>query len=127
MKQRIDVSQLQELSPEQQEKLREWWQPQIGDAFIIKGDNEVRSIDSSWRLIMISNTPLANEFCPLLSIGQMIEILTKESITVDITTTQMETKNRKTAFVLLNNVFSSERFDSGELVDALFEAVKEIL
>lgn len=31
MKQRIEVSQLQDLSPEQQDKLRAWWTPQEGD------------------------------------------------------------------------------------------------
>jgi len=41
VKQRIDVSDLQQLSPEQQEKLRKWWQPQEGDWYLSAGEVEL--------------------------------------------------------------------------------------
>jgi len=84
MKKRITVEQLQELEPKQQQKLREWWKPEIGDEFTgitkhgtqrrldIVGDIddcELSSYDDcSW-------TYKQKDCLPLLDIEQMIELL----------------------------------------------------
>ena len=74
MKERISEEQLQELSPEQQEKLREWWEPKEYDVFIAQPyGTECILI---WRLVDQSAfKKLWNELLPLLSIGQMIGML----------------------------------------------------
>ena len=73
MKQHISIENLQELSPEQQEKLREWWSihQQQGDVFICLGNDFLSGKTFAWDG---HNKPF-NLAVPLLSIGQMIELL----------------------------------------------------
>jgi len=79
MKQRIEASQLQELTPEQQEKLRAWWKPRQGDLFT--------SLDSSVRVKYVIDVDKEgyiyggrdwhpkSECLPLLNIGQMLQLI----------------------------------------------------
>ncbi len=88
MKHRISVDDLWKLAPEQREKLWEWWQPKEED--IIYAMNvpfygvlveTVYSIDKKGRLVCLGedydagNVHEKDECLPLLSIGQMIELL----------------------------------------------------
>lgn len=79
MKQVISSGQLRELTPEQQEKLRKWWIPQIGDVFMCTGneflEGKIFSCDGDNRPISLS--------LPLLSIGQMIELILEYGIKTD--------------------------------------------
>lgn len=66
MKQHIDISELNELSPKAKEKLREWLSKRI----VINQTYKVQGIEDGWVF------PLD---LPLLSIGQMIEFLEMKS------------------------------------------------
>lgn len=90
MKQRIDVSQLKELTPEQREMLRERWRPSIGDMFAWLSPNTSSFIgplgpivthvfgDGTFMAGAGTSPPqeYGKEDCfPLLSIGQCIQYL----------------------------------------------------
>ncbi len=114
MKQRITREQLLELIPEQQKKLQSLWKPTVGDVitgttvygtlkiFDIVGDIDDCELpsynDSSW-------TYRPGDCLPLLSIGQMIELLGQE-------------ETRRTII---------RRWHGNELCDALWEATKNLL
>ena len=75
MKQRISIDDLKSLSPEQQEKLREWWQKHVqeGDKFYGEiawdiGVGEGYYFSYKW------DKP-HKDWMPLLSIGQLIQLL----------------------------------------------------
>jgi hypothetical protein len=73
VKQRITTEQLQELTPEQQQKLRELRKPTIGDVYFhtLKDDNSYDRISS-----VNSEYSYGFDNClPLIGIGQMIEFL----------------------------------------------------
>ena len=112
MKQRITVEQLNELTPEKKEKLREWWSPRIGDmyVFISLSDKYIELLDNVKEFIKNKN------WLPLLSIGQCIELLTQEG-NIDI-----HYQTGKIDIYFLNPTELE-----GELIDALFAAVKEAL
>ena len=71
MKRRITVEQLQELTEEQQQRLREWWKPTAWDVIVVyhgmgmKVTNVYNEMVSTDKKVCM----------PLLSIGQMIEML----------------------------------------------------
>jgi len=79
MKQIIDVSQLQELSPEQQEKLRAWWQPQAGGLFASMDSSvsfkSVVDVDGEGYIQDVRDWHPKSECLPILSIGQCIELI----------------------------------------------------
>ena len=106
MRQRITIEQLQQLSPEQQERLREWWEPTEGDCFVLldtRDKNVYGELTENKELqrpqffgsheeegtvcdILFSRTheygivtPESN-CLPLLSIGQCIELLMSKPI-----------------------------------------------
>lgn len=128
MKMRIDAEQLQELTDSQKIRLREWWKPRTGDLcyrtetdwyaehydYGIIIDNIVHDVPSGdfspWER-------LKNVYTPLLSIGQMIELLQDQFLRIVIGT-DMQT----IAFGESNT-----NIHSPELCDALWEAVKQIL
>ena len=117
MKQRITVEQLQELTEEQQQRLREWWKREFGDVFYItdyKNNKEaqLQVLDRSWQLIV---KEYRKEFLPLLSIGQMIELIENNGVSW-----------QNGLFLVDSNLIIFKSY-GGELVDALWQAVKEIL
>lgn len=88
MKQRITPEQLRELTPEQQEMLREWWKPRELDVCVGSDDfifsvgmvREKHTIKGKRDLWFWpaeeGSAPLTKADClPLLSIGQMIELI----------------------------------------------------
>jgi len=82
MKQRIAVEDLNQLTYEQQNKLRQLWLPRIGNAVNYKYDNEVMFINinaGDYNIILIRGNDkirVAKEDClPLLNIGQLIELI----------------------------------------------------
>lgn len=137
MKQRITVEQLQELTDEQKERLREWWKPVAGDYFatpIATGSRKVIAhiaVAANGELRYFDNNGRAwnkIEMLPLLAIGQMIELL-------------LDAGKLETASLIINTskndtgVFDGWRDHedgicisrSSELCDALFAAVKAVL
>jgi hypothetical protein len=106
MKQRISAEQLKELTPEKQEKLREWWEPKDGDWYYdcdLECDHVVFSCESDHYHSQYPD----NDCLPLLSIGQCIELL-----------------KGKTPKIGINWVDVSYDF---ELIDTLWQYIKEVL
>jgi hypothetical protein len=120
MKQRITTEQLQELTDEQRDKLRELWEPQEGDQFIYcsdkpKGKHSAKGIvyfyytKDNFDRILCHHPGKHNEWrysntcLPLLSIGQCIEMSLKKGALDDYPTLK------------------------GELIDALWDKLKEVL
>ena len=119
MKQHISVDQLAELTPRQKEKLRELWKPQEGDRVLAVINGRFTTLE--YLIVINSNfkKEKTNDL-PLLSIGQMIEILKREGY--------LEMK----LFGVINEdwrVVDScmAVFYEDELCDALFEALKAVL
>jgi hypothetical protein len=114
MKRRITTDDLNELTPEQKERLKEWWKPEGGD-FYYRDIPKCGTGDMLLTYDARANSILINpkEFkIPALDIGQMIEFLNEEWIeelySVDYGHEMCKTYD-------------------GEICDALWEAVKTIL
>ncbi|WP_055108965.1 hypothetical protein [Paenibacillus ihumii] len=109
MKQRITVEQLKELTGAQQERLRVWYDPVDGDWFYrsptgttgVYGMFEPEKID-----------------LPLLSIGQMIELLNDGNRRISI-----EVRNREWQVV----AHVEHAAINHELCDALWDITKKVL
>lgn len=124
MKQRISTVQLLELSPEQQERLREWWKPADYDVMLKVETEYVIEVDLNGGIYMISDSeglcpPITKAEClPLLSIGQCIELLHSKYCDIAFESAGMS---------WYSNISSFIENQETELIDALFEAVKEVL
>ncbi len=141
MKQHISPSQLQELTEEQQERLREWWKPSWGaDLFTCVNESvapygEIQNLTYFFdeyedKLVDGSMVFLKKECLPLLSIGQMIELL--EANYNEISTGYNDSGCYWTVYVgprgtgvMIQNFGKEYRHDW--LADALWQAVKEAL
>lgn len=86
MKRRITADQLNELTDQQKERLREWWKPQEGDFVCDEyGDIGVlhKDLDTDWIVYSDYTTHLNDwddpnikqKLMPLLDIGQMIDLI----------------------------------------------------
>jgi len=113
MKQRITVEQLNELSDAQKQRLRELWEPQDGDFIYSAKHGHTEFLEVAPMRGHGDYLKNRDKSLPLLSIGQMIEILVKDD-----------------DFFNINQMYDSWRIDkiyNKELCDALWQAVKEIL
>jgi hypothetical protein len=121
MKQRIDESQLAELSDDQKQRLRDWWKPQIGDMFawitygsLVGPLGPIVTHEFSDNTFFYGKgTDEPEEFhkngcIPLLSIGQMMELLS------DLGESYREVLDGDYDYIT-------------EACDRLFEAVKRVL
>ncbi|WP_426452736.1 hypothetical protein ACP26L_11950 [Paenibacillus sp. S-38] len=108
MMQRITSSSLQELSREQQERLRRQWTPQEGDYMAI-GDHE--------EMVYYLNGVDSVKALPLLTIGEMIAYLNAQGGPVEIREASGNWSVRA----------GGEESRSPELCQALWEAVKRVL
>jgi hypothetical protein len=132
MKQNITVDDINQLTEEQKEKLRDMWRPDFLTPYfnykdclygIVKdyySDNTIRELQTS----SIDNK---KDCLPLLSIAQMIEILNKrKKIDADF-----EIHIATTGYTQLGLVCDDYNnkiwFEGKELCNVLFEAVKSIL
>jgi hypothetical protein len=107
MKQRISIEQLQELTEEQQYRLREWWKPQEGDWYHDKTYGESYYGMEVGGYDVYTLEPAIDDL-PLLNIGQMIELL--------------QSFNDKDIWKYNDIDITSDNF-----CDALWSAVKEVL
>jgi hypothetical protein len=124
VKQRITVEQLQELTSEQQERLREWWEPEVGDYIV----HDTQGIGCLFGDVDIMDK---THMLPRLSIGQCIELLK------DKTNEQSFGYNDSGCFWTVNvgnrgvgNMIegcAGKQFSTAELIDALWQTVKEVL
>jgi hypothetical protein len=111
VKQRITIEDLQQLSPEQQERLRKWWRPEPGDISL-----SPQGIEK----VYVGDITQKDRNTPLLSIGQCIELAyycnSKSPLHIPM---RGEKENPKTFYMTCG--------DDVEIIDALFAAVKEVL
>jgi len=131
MKQRLEPSDLAQLTDKQKDRLRELWQPEKRDFVLCNDTREVivsRCDSDKIYLFIYGGYILEVKHClPLLSIGQMIEILKEKRIIMwqgwgnhlSLWNVEKLILNSDKAFELVGK--------GGELCDALWQAVKEIL
>lgn len=120
MKQQISSEQLQELTEEQKERLREWWKPQMWHQMI---DNkglyylgfQTKDIEADKENLL-----------PLLSIGQMIDFIDGEREELWSFREKMLTPYKEDAYWRVRGIDNLE-FSGNSLCDALWEAVKYLL
>lgn len=111
MKQRITIEQLNTLTDAQKKRLREWWKPQTGDFF---------QHESGWDITTQRLVPDDSDL-PLLSIGQMIDIIKKQKRRVSITTYESGWE------AIARNGDKAIASIKEELSDALWVIVKDII
>jgi hypothetical protein len=130
MKQRITIEQLKDLTEEQKQKLREWWKPEPGDKAVIAEG----TLNAGKEVLICSydeEYDIAGWECeggwgsygkdnlePLLSIGQMIELLNYYDCDIEIQSAGA------TWYVMVGGHINT---DNDKLTDALWQAVKEVL
>ena len=126
MKRRITVEQLQELTEEQQQRLREWWKPQYQDVYA-EYDGCLDCYEEM--TATYPKQPDQNDL-PLLDIGQMIELLDNNSIS-EKEFAISHVKHGAEYYYEVLAIDKNERYETfesaEELVDALWQAVKQIL
>ena len=118
MKQHIDSIQLKELSFEQVNKLGK-----------MSGLVSYPWTNEEWeKNIQAEHLTMYISLLEWINIGRMIEILSSESMILYIRNTEIDTevKDEKSS-VILENIFYSKKFDSDELCDSLWGAVKYVL
>jgi len=139
MKQNITIDQLEELSLEQQIKLRDLWKPKQydlvaytyeyhegleTDKVIIKGlyNNDPNLVEEVSDMEGEYVFP-KGDCLPLLSIGQMIEYLRQYKLDIN------DSNYREGEWFIFLNKYrgSNNYFRNTEIIDALWEAVKECL
>lgn len=139
MKKRIDIEQLMSLSDEQKEKLRELWVPQSWDRVLVVGgfpyyghiseyEDAVSVNDNEWfETGQITNVDgdifyRKEDILPLLTIGDMIEILPNYCIIE-----KKQSHEEETPVYRVINIESGIVRESTEFADILFETLKEVL
>ena len=122
MKQRISAEDLAELTPEQQERLREWWTPEVGDYIV----HDTQGIGCLFGDVDIMDK---THMLPRLSIGQCIELLkSRWTDRVNISESLGKYRVQTINAVVQNHAYIKERvYVADELIDALFATVKEVL
>lgn len=135
MKQHITPEDLATLSPEQKEKLREWWKPKFGNMFIatyptgLESDEEFVAHTTGRKKCWIHTIneqrigvkPYNKADClPLLSTGQCLELLDYRLIAI-------ENSCSGWGVALITPKCDEWKIIKEELINALFEAVKAIL
>lgn len=105
MKQRITAEQLSELTQEQQARLRDWWQPEDGDwIFDTNNHQDYSWCSACWSEYGPENSDIKAMALPLLSIGQCFDMV-KAPMAIKYL----------------------EKYPTKEPLDALWQAVKEVL
>jgi hypothetical protein len=142
LKQRISVEQLQELSSDQKQRLREIWQPNSGDhAIYTKYKNTVCLVlnNVNDRYFSLTGFGPSNQFwsamngkedcLPLLSTGQMIELLMahSKSFEGEAYPALCFAINEPMDDALNVSLWWDGRREGVEFCDALWDSVKKIL
>jgi hypothetical protein len=150
MKRRITPDQLNQLTEEQKQKLRELWKPEIGDWFYFRGmDKNEDRVDETQCIIKFATHKgelllhyaeyariPKSECLPLLDISMMIELLESHNINWCDKLFKISYYNEYEEIFDENHIAVDElsaskeeitKWYRGELCDALFEAVKAVL
>jgi len=133
MRQYITPAQLQELTDEQKERLRDWWEVQEGDRFFAKGlweDIAGKSGPGCVENFGCEGLSYKKENClPLLSVGQCIELLEAK----DPGSWSICCSKSGGWYITSSNLYAPKYYiadggkDFEEIIDALWQAVKEVL
>jgi hypothetical protein len=112
MKQRISVEDLNQLSEEQKQRLRELWKPRNHDVYVYGYHDTVNQITDATKFLGKNNA------LPVLGIGQMIELL----YSIPNAHTLVDVCDSFDAYggIIINEPVNN-------LCDALWSAVKEVL
>lgn len=113
MKRRISTEQLQELTDEQKQKLRELWQPEEGDFYIHGHHFFINQVPKNVNMLRKEHS------LPLLDIGQMMELLSPDEEVIFSSTKYYS------GFIELN--INGTSYVDNTICDALWQAVKELL
>lgn len=127
MKQYITSLQYIELTDEQQKRLKGIWKPNIHDIVVFENTGMIRSLEVGGDVKYTQKHK--EETIPLLSIGQMIEILDaycKSNNYYDYSFWNDELDGKWHVSLWMNRKEGLE-FDETELCDALWKAIKAIL
>jgi len=131
MKQRITPDQLLELTEEQQNKLRDLWEPCDGDFIYNKKHNHPEFLEVAPMPGCGDYLKHRDKFLPLLSIGQMIEMLFYCNLTNKYYSTSLiidVNKYRPTIYCGNKNYEAGDsECENDELCDAIWQAVKAVL
>jgi len=140
MKRRITPEQLQELTDEQKVKLKEWWKPEKFDIYFNINSHCSRIVLYSTIgphglpvIFHEGNTVMSGQFdytklcLPLLDIGQMIELLTDWAYTERKCERSLEIEYLPSVNKWEFNMPYISETGKQELVDELWEKVKEVL
>jgi hypothetical protein len=122
MKQRITIEQLNKLTDEQKERLREWWTPQTHDVVFYRSFEKefvVEGYTGSTLHFADGSGTWSYDCLPLLSIGQMIQFINEKKPLKSISKARFDkwTVNIETATLGYKD----------ELCDSLWETVTRIL
>lgn len=140
MKQHISADQLRQLTPSQQERLRNIWEPEAHDV-VLYDDEELCVIDcyvGKNKLILGKlnfyrdglDEAEKNNCLPSLSIGQCIELLSSMANNKEVNIGRVYNPFNWQVYFDIWEEGNGARFIEGqkeELIDALWEAVKSIL
>lgn len=145
MKQRIEPRQIAELSDEQKERLRVWWEPQLFDVFLVVDMSLDDEPEYYTHVIDRKTYNPAPDSIPLLSIGQCIQLLQENGSIYEISAPELVELNegdlqhkdddewwereRHSANPYNWQVYrnSVSFYNTKELIDGLWEEVKEVL
>jgi hypothetical protein len=122
MKQRITVDDLNQLTDDQKNCLREWWTPQLSDHFC-NGNAETFYVGSLMRkphtfITYGDDVPHDKEgLLPLLSIGQMIQFLNDD----------LNAKSKVQNWTLGDIVIDIDTYKADVLCDVLWQKVQYAL
>ncbi|ODA39313.1 hypothetical protein [Desulfosporosinus sp. BG] len=123
MKQRITADQLQQLTTEQQDKLKEWWKPKFSDLFAFEEYCDEHLFDAEdEENLKLFNVKIKPFSLPLLSIGQCLSLLEPCAPVLGMKYGEHSLWNLEIWIGGDHRIFTEK-----EPVDALFEAVKFIL
>jgi hypothetical protein len=133
MRQRITKEQLDELTPEQKERLRGWWTPAEGDWYFLTRPYDKMQFTCLFKLLPSEDISrfLWHDCLPLLSIGQCIELLNG----IDPAEWTVANSNSDGWSIVSSNLYGPDRYcvvqedgtDFEELIDALWSAIKKVL
>jgi hypothetical protein len=135
MKRRIDIQQLNELTEEQKQKLREWWMPEEGDrittnfkdAQILYDDGEYQGFSAENKTFINYIPSKTHEMYPLLDIGQMIELLDCAMNKIEPMYNEGNaTKEQESKLKLIYQI-SGKMIFTPNLCDTLWKTIKNVL
>ncbi|WP_088189604.1 hypothetical protein [Desulfosporosinus sp. FKA] len=121
MKQRISTDQIQQLTAQQRDKLKEWWMPSFGDLFVFEDYCDENLFDTEDEInINFFNAKIKPFSLPLLSVGQCLSLLAPYNPKLNLESNglwhlEIQVKNDQKIYM------------EKDPIDVLFQAVKLVI